>query len=161
MNVATIAKKQNEVSEVVEKFNNSGSILFVDYLGLSVAEVTELRRKLHDEQCEMKVTKNNILKRAVDQVGASSIDEHLVGPSAIVTAKDEVTGAKIVYDFMKDHEKLTVKAGLVGGQYYDEKQLASLAKLPNKLGMISMLLSVLQAPVRGLAVSLNRVSEQK
>ena len=67
----------------------------------------------------------------------------------------------IIYDFIKDHEKLSVKAGLVGGVYYDEKQLAALAKLPNKLGMVSMLLSVLQAPVRGLAVALNAVSEQK
>ena len=161
MNEATIAKKQNEVQVVVEKINNAGSTLFVDYLGLTVAEVTELRKKLHDEKCEMKVSKNNILRRAADEIGASDIDSHLVGPSAFVTSPDEVTDAKIIYDFAKEHENLTIKAGLVGGKYYDEKQLAALAKLPNKLGMVSMLLSVLQAPYRGLAVALNRVSEQK
>ena len=161
MNEATIAKKENEVQVVIDKINNSGSTLFVDYLGLTVAEVTELRGKLHAENCEMKVAKNNILKRAIDKIGAKEVEEHLVGPSAFVTAPDEVTAAKIVYDFVKDHEKLTVKAGVIGSTYYDEKQLAALAKLPNKLGMISMLLSVLQAPVRGLAVALNAVSEQK
>ena len=161
MNEATIAKKQNEVQVVVEKINNSGSTVFVDYLGLTVAEVTELRTKLHAENCEMKVAKNNILRRAADQLGLDDVHQHLVGPSAFITAADEVTAARVVYDFMKDHEKLTVKAGIVGGAYFDEKALATLAKLPNKLGMVSMLLSVLQAPVRGLAVALNAVSEQK
>ena len=161
MNEATIAKKVNEVQAVTEKIGKAGSTLFVDYLGLTVAEVTELRRKLHDEKCEMKVVKNNILRRAVEQLGVENVDQHLVGPSAYVVAPDEVTAAKVIYDFVKDHEKLSVKAGIVGGTYYDEKALAALAKLPNKLGMVSMLLSVLQAPVRGLACALNAVSEQK
>ena len=161
MNEATIAKKQNEVQEVVNKINNAGSTVFVDYLGLTVAEVTELRTKLHAENCEMKVVKNNILRRATNEIGLDEIQPHLVGPSAFVTSTDEVTAAKVIYDFMKSHENLSVKAGIVTGAYYDEKALTTLAKLPNKLGMVSMLLSVLQAPVRGLAVSLNAVSEQK
>jgi large subunit ribosomal protein L10 len=109
----------------------------------------------------MKVTKNNILRRAVEEVGCTEVEKHLVGPCAYVIAKDEVTAAKIVYDFAKGHEKLTVKAGIVNGAYMTEAQMAALAKLPNKLGMVSMLLSVLQAPIRGLAVALNAVSEQK
>ena len=161
MNEATIAKKQEEVLAVVSKINGASSTLFVDYLGLTVAEVTELRVKLHAENCEMKVVKNNILRRATEQIGCSEVEAHLVGPCAIVTAQDEVTGAKIVYDFLKDHEKLSVKAGIVNGSFMTEAQMGALAKLPNKLGMVSMLLSVLQAPVRGLAVALNAVSEKK
>ena len=69
MNEATIAKKQEEVLAVVNKINGASSTLFVDYLGLTVAEVSELRVKLHAENCEMKVTKNNILRRAVEEVG--------------------------------------------------------------------------------------------
>ena len=90
MNEATIAKKQQEVQVVVDKINEAGSTVFVDYLGLTVAEVTELRKKLHAENCEMKVVKNNILRRASSQAGYSAVDEHLVGPSALVTSKDEV-----------------------------------------------------------------------
>lgn len=161
MNEATIALKQELVQVMVEKINNAGSTVFVDYLGLSVAEVTELRVKLHAENCEMKVAKNNILKRAADQIGCAELDKHLFGPCAIITSPDEVTAAKIVYDFMKGHDKLSVKAGIVNDAYMDEKQLEALSKLPNKLGMVSMLLSVLQAPVRGLACALNAVSEQK
>lgn len=161
MNQATIARKQEEVQAIVEKMNNACSIVFVDYLGLTVAQVTELRAKLHAENCAMKVTKNNILRRATEEIGCKEAEPHLVGPCAIVTSPDEVTAAKIIYDFMKNNPKVEVKAGIVNGAYTDETTLASLAKLPNKLGMVSMLLSVLQAPIRGLAVSLNAVSEQK
>ena len=161
MNEATIAKKQEKVLAVFNKIKDASSTVFVDYLGLTVAEVTQLRVKLHAENCEMKVAKNNILRRAAEQIGCAEVDQHISGPCAIITSPDEVSAAKVVYDFMKDHEKLSVKAGIVNGVYMDENQLAALSKLPNKLGMVSMLLSVLQAPVRGLAVALNAVSEQK
>lgn len=160
MNEATIAKKMQEVDAVNAEISAAGSTLFVDYLGLTVAEVTELRTKLHAENCSMKVVKNNILRRATSQLGYD-VDAHLAGPSAIVLAPDEVTGCKIVYDFLKKHENLTVKTGIVDGKVASEKELSALAKLPNKDGMISMLLSVLQAPVRGLACALKAVSEKE
>lgn len=159
MNEATIAKKQNEVQLVSEMINAAGSTVFVDYLGLTVAEVTELREKLHAENCVMKVVKNNIVRRATAEL--PELAEFLVGPCAVITGPDEVTAAKVVYTFLKEHDKLSVKAGIVTGKYTDEKTLSALSKLPNKLGMVSMLLSVLQAPVRGLACALNAVSEQK
>ena len=161
MNEATIAKKQEQVQVVLEKMNNAGSTVFVDYLGLTVAEVTELRTKLHAENWEMKVYKNNILRHAATELGHGEMAEQLVGPSAIVTAKDEVTAAKIVYEFAKGHEHLTVKTGIVDGKVLSEPELKALSSLPNKEGMISMLLSVLQAPIRGLAVALNAISEKE
>lgn len=161
MNEATIAKKHEEVQVVREKISKSGSTLFVDYLGLTVAEVTQLRVKLHAENCEMKVVKNNILRRATSEGGYDGVEEHLVGPSAIVTSQDEVTAAKVIYDFAKDHEKLTIKAGIVDGKVTGEKELKALSTLPNKEGMLSMLLSVLQAPIRNLACAIKAVSEKE
>ena len=161
MNEATIAKKHEEVQVIREKISKAGSTLFVDYLGLTVAEVTELRVKLHAENCEMKVVKNNILRRATEEGGYDGIDTHLVGPSAIVTAHDEVYSAKVVYAFAKDHDKLTVKAGIVDGKVTSEKDLKALSTLPNKEGMLSMLLSVLQAPIRNLACAIKAVSEKE
>ena len=157
MNEATIAKKHEEVQVIREKISKAGSTLFVDYLGLTVAEVTELRVKLHTENCEMKVVKNNILRRE----GFDGVEEHLVGPSAIVVGNDEVTAAKVVYDFAKDHEKLSVKVGIVDNKVTSEADLKSLSKLPNKEGMLSMLLSVLQAPIRNLACVVKAVSEKE
>ena len=161
MNEATIARKQQEVQAVAEKMANAGTTVFVDYLGLTVAEVSELRRKLHTENCEMKVVKNNILRRAAQSLGHEGVVEHLVGPSAMITSKDEVSALKITYDFLKEHDKLSVKVGIVSNAITEEKDLKALSALPNKDGMISMLLSVLQAPMRGLACALNAVSEQK
>lgn len=161
MNEATIAKKHEEVQVIREKISKAGSTLFVDYLGLTVAEVSELRVKLHAENCEMKVVKNNILRRATAEEGFAGVEEHLVGPSAIVTSHDEVTAAKIVYGFLKDHEKLSVKAGIIDGQITNEADLKALSALPNKEGMLSMLLSVLQAPIRNLACVVKAVSEKE
>ena len=161
MNEATIAKKHEEVQVVREKIAKAGSTLFVDYLGLTVAEVTELRVKLHAENCEMKVVKNNILRRATAEEGFASVESYLVGPSAIITGTDEVTAAKIVYDFAKGHEKLAVKAGIVDGQVTTESELKALSQLPNKEGMLSMLLSVLQAPIRNIACVIKAVSEKE
>ena len=161
MNEATIARKQQEVQAVAEKMANAGTTVFVDYLGLTVAEVSELRRKLHTENCEMKVVKNNILRRATKEEGFDGVEEHLAGPSAIIVSKDEVTGAKVVYDFLKDHEKLSVKVGIVDKKVTSEAELKALSQLPNKEGMLSMLLSVLQAPIRNLACVVKAVSEKE
>ena len=161
MNEATIANKQNEVNVVAEQMKQSGSLLFVDYLGLTVAEVSELRAKLHAENCQMKVIKNNILRRAATSAGYDVPETNFVGPSAAVFSVDETTGSRIVFDFAKGHDKLTVKGGVVDSKAMDAKELKVLATLPNKEGMISMLLSVLQAPIRGLACAIKAVSEKE
>ena len=146
MNEATIAKKHEEVQVIREKISKAGSTLFVDYLGLTVAEVNEICVKL---------------RRATKEEGFDGVEEHLVGPSAIVVGNDEVTAAKVVYDFAKDHEKLSVKVGIVDNKVTSEADLKSLSKLPNKEGMLSMLLSVLQAPIRNLACVVKAVSEKE
>ena len=161
MNEATIAKKQEQVELVSEKMANSGSTVFVDYLGLTVAEVTELRIKLRAENCEMKVIKNNILRRAAAGAGFEVPAENFIGPSAAIFSQDEVTGCKIVFEFAKGHDKLNVKGGVVDSQIMSVEELKQLSVLPNKDGMISMLLSVMQAPIRGLACAIKAVSEKE
>jgi len=161
MNEATIANKQNEVNATVELMKNAGSLLFVDYLGLTVAEVSELRTQLHNENCKMKVIKNNILRRATKQVGYDVPDSNFVGPSAAVFSADEVTGAKVVYAFAKGHNKLEVKGGVVDNQVMSADELKQLSQLPNKDGMLSMLISVMQAPIRNLACVIKAVSEKE
>ena len=161
MNEATIAKKQEQVELVTEKMTNAGSTVFVDYLGLTVAEVSELRSKLHAENCQMKVIKNNILRRAAADAGFDVPAENFIGPSAAIFSADEVTGSKIVFGFAKEHDKIQVKGGVVDSQIMTVDQLKQLSSLPNKDGMISMLLSVLQAPIRGLACAIKAVSEKE
>lgn len=161
MNEATIAKKQSEVTSVSSLMKEAGSLVFVDYLGLTVAEVSELRSKLHAENCQMKVIKNNILRRAAAEAGYDVPAENFIGPSAAVFSKDETTGCRVVFDFLKGHDKLSVKGGVVSAKVMGPAELKVLATLPNKDGMISMLLSVLQAPIRGLACAIKAVSEKE
>jgi len=158
---ATLQKKVEQVNEVVEKFKNASAIVFVDYLGLTVDEVTVLREQLYAQGCEMKVIKNNILKRAADIAGYEGLDGVFAGPSAVAIAKGEGNVSKIVYDFAKKNEKFTIKAGVVDGKVMGLDELKVFATLPNKQGMLSMLLSVLQAPIRNLALAVKAVAEKE
>jgi large subunit ribosomal protein L10 len=161
MKEATIQTKQVQVTEVVKKFKDSKSLVFVDYLGLTVAEVSELRNQLYDQGCNLHVVKNNILRRAAKELGYEGLDNVLAGPSAVAFSKDATSASKVIYNFAKNKEKLNVKAGVVDGKVYDSKQLKVIASLPDKNGMIAMLLSVLQAPIRNLAVAVKAVAEKQ
>ncbi|HHU80013.1 MAG TPA: 50S ribosomal protein L10 [Acholeplasmataceae bacterium] len=161
MNEATIARKIEQVEQITDKIKQAGSVVFVDYLGLTVEEITDLRVKLHKEDCELKVIKNNILKRAAEKAGYSDLTSTLVGPNAAAFSKDEVAASKVLFDFVKEHKKLEVKIGVVDGKITSANELQTLASLPNKDGMISMLLSVILAPVRNLAYALSQVAEKE
>lgn len=161
MKEATINAKAEMTQEILAKFQESKSVVFVDYLGLTVAQVSDLRTRLHNEGCEMKVVKNNILRRAAQEAGYEGVQEFLVGPSAVAFSKDATNASKIMFNFAKENDTLKIKAGVVEGKYVNAKDLKVLASLPDKNGMIAMLLSVLQAPIRNLACVVKAVSEKQ
>lgn len=161
MKEATLLKKSTEVNQVAEKFNDAKSLVFVDYLGLTVEQITELRRKLHDEGIELKVIKNNILRRAAAKAGYQQLEEYLNGPSAVAFSKDATAASRIIYSFARDNKQLRVKTGVVEGKIMSLDELKVISTLPNRDGMLSMLLSVLQAPIRNLGVVIKAVAEQK
>ena len=161
MKEATLLKKSAEVDQVAEQFSEAKSLVFVDYLGLTVEQVTELRKKLYLEGIDLKVIKNNILKRAAAKAGYGQLEEHLKGPSAVAFSKDATAASRIIYNFAKDNKQLTVKTGVVEGKIMSVDELKVISTLPNRDGMLSMLLSVLQAPIRNLGVVIKAVAEQK
>lgn len=161
MKEATIARKIEQVEQVTNKIKEAGSVVFVDYLGLTVEEITDLRVKLHKEKCELKVVKNNILRRAAEKAGYLELTNTFVGPNAAAFSKDEVAASKVLFSFAKEHNKLEIKSGVVDGKVISTNELQTLASLPNKDGMISMLLSVITAPVRNLAYALSQVAEKQ
>ena len=157
-----IEKKQQVVGEIVEKLKNSVSTIVVDYRGLNVDEVTELRKQLREAGIEFKVYKNTLIRRATAEAGLTDIDEFLVGPTAVAfSTEDVVAPAKIIHKFTKDHKDLEIKAGLVEGTFASVDQIQALADLPSREGLLSMLLSVLQAPIRNFALATKAVAEQK
>ncbi|HNZ51050.1 MAG TPA: 50S ribosomal protein L10 [Bacilli bacterium] len=161
MKEATLQKKVEEVEILTKKFHDAKSIVFVDFLGLTVAEVSELRKSLYAQGCHLYVTKNNILRRAAKQAGYQGLDDILVGPSAVALSHDATAAAKIIFSFAKNNDKLGVKVGVVEGKVMNTADLKVVSNLPNKNGMISMLLSVLQAPIRNLGVAIKAVAEQR
>lgn len=157
---ATLQKKVEQVNEVVEQFQNNQSAIVVNCIGLTVAEVMDLRRQLYAKGTELKVIKNNVLRRAAATVGYVGLDEVLSGPSAVAFSNDAANASKVIYDFAKKNKRLGVKAGVVDGKVMNVEEFKVFATLPNKEGMLSMLLSVLQAPIRNLAYAVKSVAEQ-
>ena len=162
MSVEAINAKKVVVEEITGKFNDSQSAVVVEYRGLSVAEVTELRKALREEDVEFKVYKNKLVQRATESAGYAEINDKLVGPNAIAFGhSDAVAPARVLANFAKDHEALVIKAAVVEGKILDVDEVKEISKLPNREGMYSMLLSMLQAPVSKFARVVKAVAEAK
>lgn len=155
-------EKVQVVSEIVEKFQNSKSTVVTDYRGLNVAQVTQLRKLCREAGVEFKVYKNTLTRRATAEAGLSDLDAVLTGPTAIAfSMEDEMAAMKIIADFAKTNEALEIKGGVMEGKVLSDADVKAMASLPNREGLLSMLLSVLQAPMRNFALAVKAVSEQK
>lgn len=161
MNQAIIDSKKLAVADIAQKMREAKSTVVVEYRGLSVAEVTQLRRELREEGVEFKVYKNSLVQRAAQEVGAAELTKDLVGPNAIAFGGDAVAPARVLAKFAKKHDKLVLKSGVVEGKVVGVETINELSLLPNRDGMISMLLGCLQSPVRSFACVVKAVSESK
>ncbi|NLY63296.1 MAG: 50S ribosomal protein L10 [Erysipelothrix sp.] len=151
--------KQGVVSEIAEQIKESASTVVVEYRGLSVADLTEIRAALREEDVEFKVYKNTMVRLAAKEAGHEELVEHLVGPNGFAFGPDAVAPARILAEFGKKHKKLQFKAGVVSGNVLDVEGLTKLSKLPNKDGMLSMLVGMLQSPIRDVAMVFKAVGE--
>ncbi|WP_347548103.1 50S ribosomal protein L10 [Pseudalkalibacillus hwajinpoensis] len=159
---SAVEQKKHLVTEITDKLRDSQSTIFVDYRGLDVSEVTELRKQLRDANVEFRVYKNTMTRRAAEQLELTDLNEHLVGPTAIAFSNEDVVApAKILNNFAKTHEALEIKTGVIEGGVVSVEKIKELADLPNREGLLSMLLSVLQAPMRNMALATKAVADQK
>ena len=157
-----IETKQQVVTEIADKLRASKSTIVVDYRGLTVSEATELRKKLREAGVEFKVYKNSLTRRAAESAEMAELNEFLTGPNAIAFSNEDVVApAKVLNDFAKDHEALEIKAGVIEGKLVTLDEVKAIATLPSREGLLSMLLSVLQAPIRNLALATKAVADQK
>ncbi|MBW3111348.1 MULTISPECIES: 50S ribosomal protein L10 [Bacillaceae] len=155
-------QKKHIVGEISDKLKNSVSTIVVDYRGLDVSEVTELRKQLREAGIDFKVYKNTMVRRAAEEAGLEGLNEFLTGPNAIAFSTEEVVApAKILNSFAKEHEALEIKAGVIEGTITSVEDVKAIAELPNREGLLSMLLSVLQAPMRNFALATKAVADQK
>lgn len=158
---AILENKKAVVSEIREKFESSESAVIVEYRGLNVSQMTELRRKLSAENIEFKVYKNTMMRRAVEGTDFEGLNDSLLGPNAVAFSDDAVAPSRVLAEFAKKNKKLILKAGIVNGNVVDEAEIKELSTLPNHDGMIAMLLGMFQAPIRDFAYVVSQVAEKR
>ena len=168
-----LERKKQVVAEIQEKLDKAKSTVLVDYIGLTVAEVTELRNQFRAANVEFKVYKNAMIGRAAENLEINGINEKIPGPTALAISYDDPTsGPKVMTEFIKKAKKTEIKMGILGKEAMTAEQIRALADVPNRETSVSMLMSVMNGPVssfasvlnaipRSLVIALNAVREQK
>lgn len=159
-----IEKKQVIVQEIADKLQKSSACIVVDYKGLRVDEVTELRNKFRAAGVDYKVYKNTMVRRAAAQLGSMDKfdDVNLIGTNAIAFSYDDpMTPAKIISDFAKTHPKLEFKMGYVEGEYYEAEGLKQLASIPSREELIAKLLGSFKAPMSNFVYLLDALIKKQ
>ena len=156
-------QKKEEVKKLAEKMKEAKLILLTDYRGINVVDDTDLRRNLRNINATCNVIKNNITRRALKEIGIEGLaDETLEGPTAVIMANDDYLAAsKEIYNFTKTHDFYKIKAGVVDGKVMTADEIITLAKLPSREDLLSMLAGALLANISKVAVALNEVRKQK
>ena len=145
----TRAEKEQELQDLQSAFNTSDTAILVDYKGLNVPQVTELRRQLRGAKANYKVVKNTLARRASKGTKLASLEAHFEGTTAIAyTGEDAVALAKALSAFMKGAPTLSIKAAVVAGQAIQPAQVTELATMPGKPELYAKLLFLLQAPMQ-------------
>lgn len=142
--------KKQVVSDIAERIKSAKSVVIADYSGMNVAEVTQLRAKFRAAGVEYVVLKNTLVKRALDELSITGLDEVLNGPSVFAfSMSDEVSGAKIIHEYIDADKRdtLHVKAGIVDGTVLDPAAVKALASLPPKEVLVAKLMGTLNAPI--------------
>ena len=155
-----LAQMKETVNDIVKNIKDSESVILFQYQGLTVAELSELRKKLRETDATVKVYKNTLLKRALDELNLS-FDGFLEGPNAILFGKNLLEPIKVIADFAKEHEKLEIRIGIISGSVADLATINEYATIPSREGLLTMLAAGMMEHVRNLSIALNLYSEQK
>ena len=157
-----LKQKEEEVKKLAEQIKSAKVVLLTDYRGINVTDVTKLRTDLRNAKAEYKVIKNNITKRALAECGLEGLDEALEGPTAVIMSNgDYLEPTKAIYNFSKKNDFYKIKGGVVEGKVMTAEEIITLAKLPSREELLSMLAGGLLANISKLAIALDQVRVQK
>ena len=158
---ANFENKKVVVSEIENYAKDAKSIVLVDYRGLTVAGATELRNKVRENGGTYKVYKNRLMKIAFEKNGIMFPASDYEGTTAVVFHNtDEALPAKIILDATETNKSLKLKSGYVNGKYYNETEIAALAKIPSREVLVAQLLGMLTNPMRSLAVAVSEIAKK-
>lgn len=154
-NASVLEQKKAVVAELIEKIKAAQAGILVDYRGLTVEEDTKLRAKLREAGVEYKVVKNTLTRFAIKELGYDELDEQLNGPTSLaISTEDPVAPAKVISDFAKDNENLTIKAGFLDGKVISLDEIKTLANTPSREVLIAKIMGSLNSPISALARTL-------
>lgn len=155
-------QKKEEVTKLANKIKEAKLVLLTDYRGINVEDVTTLRADLRKSNTEYTVIKNNITKRALAEAGIEGLEDKLVGPTAVImSSEDYLEPSKTIYEFTKNNEYYKIKGGVIEGKVMTAEEIVTLAKLPSKETLLSMLAGALLANIQKFAVAVDQVRIQK
>lgn len=162
MNKEIVEQKQQVVQGIRDKISNAKSVVLVDYRGLNVEEVSELRRKYSEAGVEYKVYKNTMMRFAFKEEGYEEFTSYLTGPNGIAISKeDPVIAAKVTNDFAKEHKNLELKAGIVEGDMLDFEKITNIANLPSKEQLLTQIAVGFNAPITKLARGIQAIVDKE
>lgn len=148
--------KEAAVKEIQEKLKEAKSLVITDYIGLDVAEMTELRAKLREAGVDYKVVKNTLAKIAANNSDLTEINEFFNGPTAVAFGIDDVVApAKILDEFAEEHEVLEIKGGYLNGKIISKEKVESLAEIPSRDELLGQAFASMKAPITGFVNVLN------
>ncbi len=150
--------KKEVVAQITDKIKNSESVIVFQYQGLTVDELSELRKSLREVNAEVKVYKNTLLMRSLDDLNIS-LDGFLEGPNAILFGKNLLEPIKVIADFAKKHDKLSIRVGIISGETADLATINEYANIPSFEGLLTMLAGGMIQHVRDLSIGLNLYAE--
>ena len=155
-------QKKEEVKKLAEEMKEAKLILLTDYRGINVADDTVLRKDLRNTNATYTIIKNNITRRALAECGIEGLEDKLEGPTAVVMSKEDyLEPSKVIYKYSKDNDFYKIKGGVIDGKVMTAEEIITLAKLPSRETLLSMLAGALLGNISKIAVALNEVKKQK
>ena len=153
--------KKAIVEEFKARYNESKSVVFINYKGINVEQDTKLRKAFRENNVQYKIYKNRLIKIALDELGVKGYDEKcLDGTTSVAFGSDEVGAASVLFKSIKDFGLLEAKFGIINGEVVNAAQVEALSKIPSKEVLIAMLLGMLNAPVAALARALDAIAKK-
>ncbi|MGI6257873.1 MAG: 50S ribosomal protein L10 [Anaerovoracaceae bacterium] len=162
VNKAAYQEKQVVIDEIKGKLENAQSAVVVDYIGITVEEANNMRKKLRDENVDYTVYKNTLVKRAIEGTEYEELGQILSGPSAFAISDDDATApARVLSQVIKDLKKMELKGGVIEGTYYDSAGLARIATIPSRDVLIAKFMGSIQSPVGKLVRTFAAIADAK
>ena len=155
-------QKQIIIDEIKDKFERAESAVVIDYMGITVAEADEMRKKLREAEVDYTVYKNTLVNRAIEGTKYEALGEILEGPSGFAFSYDDATApARVLNDARKAYKKMEFKGGIIEGEYYDKENIEKIAAIPSRDTLISKFMGSIQSPIANFARVVAQIAEQK